>query len=50
MTPTKEEGLNLLNLKDGAIVELFNDKLIEIISNIQDPNTPAKAKRSITHS
>jgi len=48
MEPTKEDNLSLTNLKEGALVELFNSKLAEIISNIQDPNTPAKAKRTIT--
>lgn len=43
--------MDLLNLKDiagGALYEKANDAMQRILENMQDPNTPYKAKRSIT--
>lgn len=45
---TKEETLTLENLGDGAAVELFEAELEKVSKNIMDPNTEAKAARSIT--
>lgn len=47
MLGTKEEPLSLATLLDGAVVERFDQVLQEVISNINDPNTPATAKREI---
>jgi hypothetical protein len=40
--------MTLINLKNGAALEMFNDELRRVITNIQDVNFPANAKRSIT--
>jgi hypothetical protein len=40
--------LPLSCLKEGAIEELFQDALRRCLENVQDPNTSAKAKRTIT--
>lgn len=43
--------MDLLNLKDiagGALYEKANDAMQRVLENMQDPNTPYKAKRSIT--
>ena len=45
---TKEETLTLANLGEGAAVELFEAELEKVSKNILDPNTEAKAPRSIT--
>lgn len=43
-----EEYVGIENLGRGAAVELFNDELTRVLSNILDPNTDAKAVRSLT--
>jgi hypothetical protein len=40
--------INIGNICDGALVEAFEVELAKVIKNIMDPNTEAKAKRSIT--
>lgn len=47
MSTTKDECMSLTNLKDGAVVELFDAELQSVIANIQDVNAPATAKREI---
>lgn len=44
---TNEEELNLLNLAEGAAIELFQYELIDALKNVHDPNRDAKAKREI---
>lgn len=39
--------LNIGNICGGAVPEVFERELREILANISDPNTPANAKRSI---
>jgi hypothetical protein len=39
--------VGLTTLMGGLAVERFNDALAEVLKNIIDPNTPAKAKRGI---
>ncbi len=38
----------LTTIAGGALPELFAEELRRVMANIDDPNTPAKAKRSIT--
>lgn len=45
---SEQQRLSLANLGDGGALELFDVALQEILKNIQDPNTPADAARSIT--
>ena len=42
------ETLNLLNLCDGAAVEVFEREMQEVLNNIADVSTPSDAKRQIT--
>jgi len=42
-----EENMSLNNLKDGAIIEMFDHAMEEVLKNISDPNTEPKAKREI---
>lgn len=43
-----EEKLSLANLGQGAAIEKFDRELQKVLDNIQDPNTGATAKRSVT--
>lgn len=43
-----EKIVTLENLGGGAASELFQHELGRVIQNILDPNSPAKAKRTIT--
>lgn len=43
-----EHLVELSSLADGAAIVLFNRELQKCIDNIADPNTVAKAKRSVT--
>lgn len=43
-----EEIVTLASIGNGAALELFQKELQSVIANIADPNTSAKAKRSIT--
>jgi len=45
---SKKEYVGLDNLGYGAAEELFQDELAKVIKNINDPNTKAEAKRTIT--
>jgi len=47
MDLTKLETVSLDNLGGGAAVEKFNDELVEVLRNIQDPNTSPTAMREI---
>lgn len=40
--------VSLSNLSDGAAEELFALAFAQVLANIDDPNTPWKAKRAIT--
>lgn len=42
------ELLKLQELAGGALYEKANDAMQRVLENMQDPNTPYKAKRSIT--
>ena len=42
------KSVSLAELCGGEAVELFNRRLAEVMSNIMDPNTPAKTTRKIT--
>jgi hypothetical protein len=44
----KEEGVSLETLGQGAAVERFNLALQDVLNNIQDVNTNAKAARVVT--
>ncbi len=43
-----EEYLSLSNLKSGAAVEMFDDELKRVLTNIQDVNTDPKTVRELT--
>lgn len=43
-----QEPVTLVSMADGAAVELFDRMLEDALRNIQDVNTPPKAKRTIT--
>lgn len=47
MDLTKVDTVSLDNLGGGAAVEKFNDELVEVLRNIQDPNTSPTATREI---
>jgi hypothetical protein len=40
--------INIGNICEGALVEAFAVELDKVLKNIMDPNTEARAKRSIT--
>lgn len=42
------ELVTLSNLAGGALAERFADALQQVLENIQDPNTDAEKKRTIT--
>jgi len=44
----EERSLSLETLGQGAAVERFNLALQDVLTNIQDVNTPAKTKRVVT--
>jgi hypothetical protein len=44
---TKEDEISLVNLAEGAGIELFDLDLIKVIKNIEDPNNQIKFKREI---
>jgi hypothetical protein len=45
---TDNEVLSLKNLRGGEVVEQFDAELKRIYENIDDPNTAATAKRTVT--
>jgi hypothetical protein len=47
MIPKPSTNLPLSALKEGAIEELFQHAMGQVLSNIRDPNTSAEAKRKI---
>lgn len=47
MDSPKPVPTNLLNICDGAIPEVFNRDLQEVLDNIADVNTPAETAREI---
>ncbi len=44
----KTETLNLLNICKGAVPEIFQRELKEVLKNISDPNTDPEKSRKIT--
>lgn len=48
MGQAKTQDLTLDTIAGGAIPEQFQAELVEVVKNILDPNTAAKAKRTIT--
>ena len=40
--------MNLNNIGNGALAELFDKQLQEVLKNIQDPNSDVKKKSTIT--
>lgn len=42
-----EQAVKLDNIGGGALSELFEAELARVLANIADPNTDAKAKRTI---
>jgi hypothetical protein len=44
----EKEELTLINALHGGVLEQFGDALRELVRNVLDPNTDAKAKRSVT--
>jgi len=43
-----EDLLTLANMAGGAVLERFNIEMQKVITNIADPNTDPKKKRSVT--
>lgn len=43
----EEKKISLVNLKGGAVVEMFDRCLDAILKNLSDPNTEPKARREI---
>lgn len=41
------DEVSIETLNDGAVIELANDELAKVFSNIQDVNTSAKFKRKL---
>lgn len=41
------EQISIETLRGGALMEAANHALAQVLLNISDPNTPAKAKRSV---
>lgn len=48
VTTAGAAGVTLDTIGQGALVELFDAELARVLDNIQDPNTDAKMKRTIT--
>jgi hypothetical protein len=48
MIPTSVTNLPLSCLKEGAIEEMVQHALGQVLANVRDPNTSAEAKRSVT--
>lgn len=48
VTASGQAGVTLDTIGSGALVELFDAELARVLENIQDPNTDAKTKRTIT--
>lgn len=44
----KDAKIDLLNVAEGALPELFEREMAAVMKNIDDPNTSAKAPREIT--
>lgn len=43
-----DEILNLSNICNGAVEEIFNREMAAVLENINDPNTPAEAVRKVS--
>jgi FixJ family two-component response regulator len=41
------ESMSIVTMKGGSVVEQFNEALQRALENIVDPNTKAKAKRTV---
>lgn len=48
VTAAGQGGVTLDTIGNAALVELFDAELARVLDNIQDPNTDAKTKRTIT--
>jgi hypothetical protein len=48
VTTAGAAGVTLDTIGGGALVELFDAELARVLENIQDPNTDAKTKRTVT--
>lgn len=44
----EEQRVSLSNISSGAAVERFDLELQRVLANVQDPNTGARVKRTIT--
>ena len=44
---TKDEKVSLVNLRDGAAIEMFDYELQRILDNVVDPNTNPETKREV---
>jgi len=47
MPPKATTNLPLSCLKEGAVEELFQHAIAQVLANIRDPNTSAEAKRKV---
>lgn len=45
---TRPTAVSLNNIAKGSAVEIFDHNMKKVLENIKDPNTSAKAARSIT--
>lgn len=45
---TTEEETSLMNLAEGAAIEMFDQELIKALKNIEDPNRDGKLEREVT--
>ena len=45
---TSDELTSLINLADGAAIELFDMELLKVLENIQNPNRQKDLEREIT--
>lgn len=43
----EEQKISLTSIKDGAVVEMFDRCIDEVLENISDPNTEARKSREI---
>lgn len=46
--PVSDSKVSLLNIGNGAAVELFDAELLKVLEDIQDPNSAESAKRKVT--
>jgi len=46
--PETYQRTTIANIANGALAEQFQDALLKVLANVDDPNTETKAKRKIT--